>query len=67
MGVGTTARAVTAHAGDVLLRDVMAALGVLGEVDATVTVKARARGLSEGRFVAAVAESSIRVGVGMTS
>lgn len=57
VGVGTTARAVTAHAGSVLLRDVMAALGVVDEVDATVTVKERARGLSEGQFVAAVAES----------
>lgn len=55
--VGTTQRAVTAYGGAVLLRDVMATLDLVGEVDATVGLKKRCRGLSEGQFVAAVAES----------
>jgi hypothetical protein len=55
--VGTTSRAVTAHGGATLLRDVMSAVGLVGEVDATVGLKLRARGLSEGQFVAAMAES----------
>jgi DDE family transposase len=57
VGVGTTARAVTAHGGAVLLRDVMSAVGLVDEVDAAVSVKIRDRGLSEGQFVAAMAES----------
>ena len=55
--VGTTQRAVTAYGGAVLLRDVMATLDLVGEVDATLGLKKRCRGLSEGQFVAAVAES----------
>lgn len=55
--VGTTQRAVTAYGGAVLLRDVIAALGLVSEVDATLGLKQRRRGLSEGQFVAAVAES----------
>jgi hypothetical protein len=35
----------------------MVTLGLVGEVDATVGLKKRCRGLSEGQFVAAVAES----------
>jgi hypothetical protein len=48
VSVGTTSRAVTAQAGAVLLRDVMSAVGLVEEIDATVGVKHRARGLSEG-------------------
>ena len=55
--VGTTQRAVTAYGGAVLLRDVMATLDLVGEVDATLGLKKRCRGLSEGQFVAAVTES----------
>lgn len=55
--VESTARAVTAYAGAVLLRDVMTVLGVIEEVDACVGLKRRARGLSEGQFVSAMAES----------
>lgn len=57
VGVGTTSRAVTAQAGTVLLRDVMSAVGVVDEVDRALSLKVRARGLSEGQFVAAMAES----------
>lgn len=57
VGVGTTSRAVTAQAGAVLLRDVMSAVGLVDEVGTWVSLKSRARGLSEGQFVAAVAES----------
>jgi hypothetical protein len=35
----------------------MAAVGLVDEIDATVGLKSRARGLSEGQFVAAMAES----------
>jgi hypothetical protein len=55
--VATTQRSVTAYGGAVLLRDVMATLGLVDEVDATLGLKKRCRGLSEGHFVAAVAES----------
>jgi len=51
---------VPAYGGAVLLRDVMApTLGLVREVDVTVGLKKRRRGLSlsEGHFVAAVAES----------
>jgi hypothetical protein len=55
--VESTSRALSAYGGAVLLRDVMAVLGVVGEVDACLGLKQRARGLSEGQFVAALAES----------
>jgi hypothetical protein len=57
-GVATTAQAVTAYGGAVLLRDVTTAAGPVEEVDATVGPKRRARGLSERQFVAAMAERS---------
>jgi Transposase DDE domain group 1 len=53
----STVRCVTAHSGAVLLRDVMGAVGLVSTVDATLGLKQRARGLSEGQFVASVAES----------
>ena len=62
VSVATTSRAVTAHGGATLLRDVMSAVGLVETVDATVGLKQRARGLSEGQFVAAMAES-IALGV----
>jgi DDE family transposase len=57
VAVGTTRRAVTAHAGAVLLRDVMDVVGLVPVADSCLTVKRRARGLSDGQFVAAIAES----------
>lgn len=57
VAVGTTRRAVTAHAGAVLLRDVMEVVGLVSTTDACLGLKQRARGLSEGQFVAAMAES----------
>jgi len=57
VGVEVTSRAITAHGGAVLLRDVMGALDVVGEVNDCVGLKQRRRGLSEGQFVAAMAES----------
>ena len=53
----STERCVTAHSGAVLLRDVMGAVGLVSTLDATLGLKQRARGLSEGQFVAALAES----------
>jgi hypothetical protein len=55
--VESTGRALTAYGGAVLLRDVMGVLGVISEIDGCVGVKKRARGLSEGQFAAAIAES----------
>ncbi|MBO0691733.1 MAG: IS1380 family transposase [Acidimicrobiaceae bacterium] len=55
--VESTARALTAYGGAVLLRDVMRVLRIVEEVDACVGLKRRARGLSEGQFVSAIAES----------
>jgi hypothetical protein len=55
--VESTSRALTAYGGAVLLRDVMGALGVVGEIDRCVGVKQRARGLSSGQFAAAMSES----------
>jgi hypothetical protein len=57
VAVGTTRRAVTAHAGAVLLRDVMDAVGLVSTTDDCLRLKRRDRGLSEGQFVAAMAES----------
>lgn len=55
--VGTTSRAITAYGGAELLRETMRVVGVAEAVDEHVHLKARARGLSEARFVAATAES----------
>ncbi len=57
VSVERTSRAVTAYGGAVLLRDVMSALDLVGEVQGVLKLKCRDRGLSEGQFVAAVAES----------
>jgi hypothetical protein len=48
---------LTAYGGAELLRETARAVGVPGEVDAFVSVKKRARGLSESEFVMGVAES----------
>ena len=55
--VETTERALTAYGGAELLREAARAVGAFGEVDACVSVKQRARGLSEAEFVLGVAES----------
>jgi Transposase DDE domain group 1 len=57
VAIGTTQRSITAHAGAVLLREVMDLVGLVPAADACLTVKRRARGLSDGQFVAAIAES----------
>jgi hypothetical protein len=55
--VETTSRAITAYAGAELLRETARAVGVSASVEATVSLKHRRRGLSEGQFVLGVAES----------
>lgn len=55
--VETTERALTAFGGGELLRETARAVDVFGEVDACVSIKQRARGLSEAEFVLGVAES----------
>jgi hypothetical protein len=55
--VGTTSRALTAYGGAELLRETMRVVGLMPAVDNHVRLKHRARGLSEGEFVAASAES----------
>lgn len=55
--VETTERALTAYGGAELLRQAARAVGVFEEIDACVSVKERARGLSEAEFVLGVAES----------
>ena len=57
VSLGATRRAITAHAGAVLLRDAMAVVGLQEAADQCLTVKQRARGLSDGQFVVAIAES----------
>lgn len=57
VAVGTTSRAITAHAGAELLRETMRVVGLLDAVDAHVHLKERARGLTEAEFVAATSES----------
>ncbi len=47
VAVGSTRRAVTAHAGAVLLRDVMDVLGPVSTTDNRLGLKRPARGLSE--------------------
>jgi len=55
--VETTSRAVTAYGGAELLREAARAVGLVQAVESAVSVKRRARGLSEAEFVAGVAES----------
>lgn len=55
--ISVTDREITAYAGAVLLRETARALGVVSAVDANVGLKRRARGLSEGEFVAGTAEA----------
>ncbi len=55
---GHAAGRITGRGEAVLLRDVMAALDVVGEVNDCVGLKQRRRGLSGGQFAAAMAESS---------
>jgi hypothetical protein len=57
VSLGTTRRAITAYAGAVLLRDAMAVVGLREAVEDCLTVKKRARGLSDGQFVVGIAES----------
>lgn len=55
--VETTTRAVTAYGGAELLRATARAVGVAGAVDASVSLKQRARGLTDTEFVLGIAES----------
>src|SRR5688572_12884338 len=55
--VGTTGRALTAYGGAELPRETARALGLAEEVAAAVSVKERARGLSEAQFVVGAVES----------
>jgi Transposase DDE domain group 1 len=55
--VGTTGRAVTAFGGAELLRATARAVGVGDAVDGSVSLKKRARGLSDTEFVLGIAES----------
>jgi len=55
--VGTTGRAITAYGGAELLRETARAVGLADAVETSVSLKRRARGLSEAQFVAGVAES----------
>lgn len=55
--VETTGRALTAYGGAELLRETARAVGLGVEIDECVSVKQRARGLSEAEFVLSVAES----------
>lgn len=55
--VETTSRAVTAYGGAELLRATARAVGVTDAVEASMSLKKRARGLSDAEFVAGIAES----------
>ena len=55
--VETTTRAVTAYGGAELLRAAARAVGVADAVEASVSLKQRARGLSDTEFVLGIAES----------
>lgn len=55
--VETTTRAVTAYGGAELLRASARAVGVAELIDASVSLKQRARGLSDSEFVLGIAES----------
>jgi hypothetical protein len=51
---------VTAYGGAELLRATAHAVGVAGAVDGSVSLKKRARGLSDSEFVVGIAESTVR-------
>jgi hypothetical protein len=55
--VDTTNRAVTAYAGAELLRETARVVGAASALDVSLSLKQRARGLSESQFVLGVAES----------
>lgn len=55
--VETTSRAVTAYGGAELLRATARAVGVAEAVEASVSLKKRARGLADAEFVMGIAES----------
>jgi hypothetical protein len=55
--VGTTSRAVTAYGGAVLLRETARVVGLVEALEASVSLKQRARGLSDAEFVVSIAES----------
>jgi Transposase DDE domain group 1 len=55
--VATTNRAVTAYAGAELLRETARVVGAPSALDVSLSLKQRARGLSESQFVLGVAES----------
>jgi Transposase DDE domain group 1 len=55
--VGTTSRAVTAYGGAELLRATARAVGVADAVETSVSLKRRARGLSDSQFVSGIVES----------
>jgi hypothetical protein len=55
--IATTPRELTAHAGAVLLRDTGHVLGIVDAIDDSLHLKQRARGLSDGQFAWAIAES----------
>ncbi len=55
--VATTERAITAFGGAELLREAGRAVGLAGELDDSLKLKKRARGLSDTEFVLAMAES----------
>jgi hypothetical protein len=55
--VETSSRAVTAYGGGELLRATARAVGVAEAVGSSVSLKERARGLSDGEFVLGIAES----------
>jgi hypothetical protein len=55
--VETTCRAITAYGGAELLRQTAEVVGLADAIEAYVSVKRRARGLSEAQFVTGVAES----------
>jgi hypothetical protein len=55
--VETTDRSLTAYGGAELLRTTARALGIADELDSCMTLKQRARGLSDAQFAVGVAES----------
>lgn len=57
VNVETTSRAVTAYGGAELLRETARAVGLVDAVESCLSLKQRARGLSEAEFVVGVAES----------
>ncbi|MGH2773434.1 MAG: IS1380 family transposase [Actinomycetota bacterium] len=61
--VSTTNREITAHAGAVLIRQVIRAIGLVEAVKRNLHVKKRSRGLNEGQFIASMAEA-VAMGAG---